>query len=660
MDKIGLNPLKILKRAFYICVFIIYTPIFSQELSGPWTGTGTNWTSNACSIDITTSVSNLTNGAAVNFSTGDIECNMPNTFSSNNVVNHTALAPYLDFGTNGKGVLTFTFSSPVTDPVLHLDRLGGGYGFGPHSNSALITLITPGLSLTRLSGNGTHFEVTANTITRTPDQLFGSTTTSECGTPTVGGVAGSVRVNGTLTSVSFEFELNGADGFADAIEVIWELPCDFDQDGIPDQMDLDDDNDGILDSTELGTNPTLDSDGDGFIDSMDLDSDNDGCLDVIEAGFGDPDANGTLGALPDDVDANGLIINEPDGYTSPLDNNSNTTFDFQEAVVPSILIQPQDTTTCEEDDATLSISIQNTNSLQWQMSTDMGLTWNDISDNSTFQGAQSENLTVVNVPMNFNSLQFRVQFSFCNAPFFSDSASLYVVETPDAGLDATKVFCFDDSPEDLFYLLGGNPDLGGNWSPPLSGGNGMFNPQIDVAGIYTYTIDNGYCNPIQSSVTVQISGIPVISNVVVTDFSDNNTIEIQVTGNGDYEYSIDAVNYQTSNLFNNLSVGVYDIIVRDINGCGSATAEATILNYPKFFTPNNDGYNDHWNIQGQSNSSFSVYIYDRYGKLLKMLDNNSVGWDGKYHGRDMPSTDYWFKFVDNNNRVIDGHFSLKR
>ncbi|WP_405384388.1 T9SS type B sorting domain-containing protein [Maribacter sp. LLG6340-A2] len=660
MNKINPVLLRTLKNAFYLLFFTIFTPIFSQELSGPWTNIGPNWTSNACDVDITTSVSNLENGATVNFSIGDIECNMPNTFSSNNVVNHTAIAPFLDFGTNGKGVLTFTFSSPVTNPILHIDRLGGGYGFGPHSNSALLTLITPGLSLTRLSGNGIHFEVTSNTITRTPDQLFGSSTTSECGTPTVGGSAGSVRVNGTVSSVSFEFQLNGAFGSADAIEVIWELLCDFDQDGIPDQTDLDDDNDGILDSVELGDGPTLDSDGDGFIDSMDLDSDNDGCYDVIEAGFSDADQNGTLGKFPDDIDLNGLIVNEPDGYTSPLDNNLNNTFDFQEALVPLIITQPQDVITCQENDVIISVSTQNTSFLQWQMSSDTGLTWNDITDNVTFQGSQSENLTLLNVPLNFDNLLFRVRFSFCNSTIFSDSANLYVTATPDAGLDETKVFCFNDSPEDLFNLLGGNPELGGNWTPALSQGNGIFDPSIDLEGVYTYTIDNGFCPPVQSRITVQISEAPIISNVTVIDFSNNNSIEAQVNGIGNYEYSIDGINYGTNNSFTNLSAGFYTVFVRDINGCGLTSTEVNVLNYPKFFTPNNDGNNDYWNILGPNTHSFTVYIYDRYGNLLKTIDNNSLGWDGKYNGKSMPSTDYWFKYIDVNNKVFNGHFALKR
>ncbi|PZD76937.1 T9SS type B sorting domain-containing protein, partial [Mesonia sp. K7] len=67
--------------------------------------------------------------------------------------------------------------------------------------------------------------------------------------------------------------------------------------------------------------------------------------------------------------------------------------------------------------------------------------------------------------------------------------------------------------------------------------------------------------------------------------------------------------------------------------------------YPAFFTPNNDGYNDTWNIYGlaESDPSAKIYIFDRYGKLLKQISPMGEGWDGSYNGTQMPSGDYWFK-----------------
>ena len=90
--------------------------------------------------------------------------------------------------------------------------------------------------------------------------------------------------------------------------------------------------------------------------------------------------------------------------------------------------------------------------------------------------------------------------------------------------------------------------------------------------------------------------------------------------------------------------------------------------YLNFFTPNGDGYNDRWNVVGinpTSNQLYNaqVYIFDRYGKLIKQISPTSDGWDGTFNNEDLPSTDYWFKVEyteKNTQKVFKGHFSLKR
>ena len=91
--------------------------------------------------------------------------------------------------------------------------------------------------------------------------------------------------------------------------------------------------------------------------------------------------------------------------------------------------------------------------------------------------------------------------------------------------------------------------------------------------------------------------------------------------------------------------------------------DISVIGHAKFFTPNNDGYNDFWQIKGvntnyQANST--VLIYDRYGKLLKQLSVKSDGWDGTFNGKLLPTDDYWFKVFLEDGRVYSGHFSLKR
>ena len=92
--------------------------------------------------------------------------------------------------------------------------------------------------------------------------------------------------------------------------------------------------------------------------------------------------------------------------------------------------------------------------------------------------------------------------------------------------------------------------------------------------------------------------------------------------------------------------------------------EVLVIDVPEFVTPNNEGYFDTWHVVGiEQLPGTVVYIYDRYGKLLKTLTHNSLGWDGTYRGEPMPTDDYWFLAeVKQNGDSFDfrGHFTLKR
>jgi gliding motility-associated-like protein len=123
---------------------------------------------------------------------------------------------------------------------------------------------------------------------------------------------------------------------------------------------------------------------------------------------------------------------------------------------------------------------------------------------------------------------------------------------------------------------------------------------------------------------------------------------------------------QTSPIFENVSAGIHQITVSDPNGCSTAITETDILviKHPKFFTPNADGINDSWKIDGLTNSLITkIYIFDRYGKLLKEIAANGNGWDGTYLGVPVPADDYWFTvdYVENLSlKKFKSHFSLKR
>ena len=159
---------------------------------------------------------------------------------------------------------------------------------------------------------------------------------------------------------------------------------------------------------------------------------------------------------------------------------------------------------------------------------------------------------------------------------------------------------------------------------------------------------------------------PVLGNLpspVINEFAGGkNSIElITPSTNTTFEFSIDGINYQSSPLFLNISRGNYIAYIRNRANCDYATYPFTILDYPNFFTPNGDGANDVWKVDGlDSYPLATIYIFDRFGKLLKQMDANSVGWNGTFNGYPLPATDYWFRLILNDNQVVNGHFSLKR
>ncbi len=187
------------------------------------------------------------------------------------------------------------------------------------------------------------------------------------------------------------------------------------------------------------------------------------------------------------------------------------------------------------------------------------------------------------------------------------------------------------------------------------------------AGTYSVTAVNNVTGCQGNDTTVvEVSSPPIVQATVVSDpFSDTNIIEVTVSGSGDYEYSIDNGPWQDDPIFTGVSAGTHIISARDKNGCGTDSISLCVIGYPKFFTPNGDSYNDTWNIREATCLLESrVYIYDRYGKLLKELGQNSFGWDGTFNGEFMPTSDYWFliEYRDNNDTMKEfrGHFALKR
>ncbi|MGB3151781.1 MAG: T9SS type B sorting domain-containing protein [Maribacter sp.] len=215
-------------------------------------------------------------------------------------------------------------------------------------------------------------------------------------------------------------------------------------------------------------------------------------------------------------------------------------------------------------------------------------------------------------------------------------------------------------------------------------GTGPFGAELVVAspnsGRYFATITTMSGTPPTvadvGGILITFFGVPILDpanpvEILDTNLSidpNQNNVEFNVMGDGDYEYAINGGIFQDDPVFMNIPPGINTVIINDKNGCGTTEPiEFLVVAYPKFFTPNADGINDSWNIRGiETLTNPVVFVFDRYGKLLKQL-NAIGGWDGTFNGRPMPSSDYWFRFEYEEDDVgvlvaktRKTHFALKR
>lgn len=201
------------------------------------------------------------------------------------------------------------------------------------------------------------------------------------------------------------------------------------------------------------------------------------------------------------------------------------------------------------------------------------------------------------------------------------------------------------------------PNMSYLWS------TGETTQQIIVKTLGTYTVDITSPSPEKCTnrkkITVIEHDIPEINYVDVNE----TTVVIYLKNPQNYfEYSIDGINYQSSNVFFNVPSGLQTAYVREISFCSSDSRNFIVLVTPKFFTPNNDTYNDVWEVKGLIYyPEAQVSIFDRYGKLITRLNASKLTWDGTYNGNPLPASDYWYVLkIDASSLEKRGHFSLKR
>ncbi|MBG7611113.1 T9SS type B sorting domain-containing protein [Polaribacter sp. BAL334] len=375
---------------------------------------------------------------------------------------------------------------------------------------------------------------------------------------------------------------------------------------------------------------------------------------------------------------------------------------FDVIVNPEPIFQvPTNLAYCDNlDDGDDTNSVIQTIDLDSKITEILGTTQSPTDFTVTFHSSQA-NATLGNAPIsspytNTNATEtIFVRIQNRRTGCVNDDAFFDVIVNPlpSFGVSSPQILCLNDLP---LNIAAENPmDVYTyEWTNESGTVLGTFdNLNVTSGGKYfvTATSTNGTLCSRTAMIEVNESNIAVLENSFVTiiDESTNigsqNNLSISIDtisndlGPGEYQFAIvntdtnerfPFAGFQDEPLFENLEGGIYQIIVNDKNGCSpDATLLVSVIQFPKFFTPNGDGENDTWVVKGANRTFYpnaSINIFNRYGKLVAQVPIDSQGWNGTYNGTLLPSDDYWYNITlipaDTTKPTINkkGNFSLLR
>jgi len=256
------------------------------------------------------------------------------------------------------------------------------------------------------------------------------------------------------------------------------------------------------------------------------------------------------------------------------------------------------------------------------------------------------------------------------------SFDLVVNDAVEINLQESYTICFDTNSNPPIIAYGGSTNNRYEWR---NASNSIISTEqnfiLKEPGFYThiaYKTQNGITCSTSKEFEVNVKKSPTFREIIVDTATPNITLDIEITGNSSYLYSIDNSNFfgnGTNYQFNNVSPGIVTVYVKDVENCEPPIQkDVSIIGFPKFFSPNNDGSNDRWSVKGATPTFFTkidIVIFNRYGTVMHVITSeNPEGWDGEYKGKTVPSGEYWFtaNLIDFNEKTIrkTGNFSLLR
>ena len=127
-----------------------------------------------------------------------------------------------------------------------------------------------------------------------------------------------------------------------------------------------------------------------------------------------------------------------------------------------------------------------------------------------------------------------------------------------------------------------------------------------------------------------------------------------------------------NNTIHNLYPGIYSVYIEDNMGCFVSdsieifTDPSICMKIYKAFSPNEDGINDYWELENiHLYPNALVEVYDRLGNRVyrrrNYINAESIAFNGKFNGRQLPSgTYYYIVDLQNGDDIFKGTLTIIR
>jgi len=197
--------------------------------------------------------------------------------------------------------------------------------------------------------------------------------------------------------------------------------------------------------------------------------------------------------------------------------------------------------------------------------------------------------------------------------FSTDQVTIDISNAAAAGLDATAEYCSVDPIVDMFTLLGGTPDVGGNWlDGNLTATSNMYDPASNITDTYAYVVGAVGCTD-TAFLDVAVGAPFVLSVPNDTIICENGQLNLFVNATGGFgaPYTETWTQGLVGNgpfLFVPAADACYDVFVTDGNGCVSPTETICVSINPP--------------IIGTASATDSICIFDQAQLVASAIGGN--------------------------------------